>query len=73
MSASAPENLKGQSWLFVGGAGYIGSHVVEIFMKAGVECVVIDDLSLGKKERLTNDTLLITEDCSDTDQILPLL
>ena len=73
MLASAPKNLNGQSWLFVGGAGYIGSHVVEIFMKAGVECVVIDDLSLGNKERLTNDTLLITEDCADTDQILPLL
>ncbi|MGN6125444.1 MAG: UDP-glucose 4-epimerase GalE [Humibacter sp.] len=35
------------SWLVTGGAGYIGSHVVRAFGEAGIDTVVIDDLSSG--------------------------
>ncbi|SER92007.1 UDP-glucose 4-epimerase [Propionibacterium cyclohexanicum] len=35
------------SWLVTGGAGYIGSHVVRAFQEAGIDPVVIDDLSSG--------------------------
>ena len=35
------------AWLVTGGAGYIGSHVVRAFQGAGIEPVVIDDLSSG--------------------------
>jgi UDP-glucose 4-epimerase len=38
------------SWLVTGGAGYIGSHVADAFLKAGFHVVVVDDLSTGKKE-----------------------
>jgi UDP-glucose 4-epimerase len=38
------------AWLVTGGAGYIGSHVVAAFRDAGLEAVVLDDLSSGREE-----------------------
>lgn len=35
------------TWLITGGAGYIGSHVVDAFRTAGYDVVVLDDLSSG--------------------------
>jgi UDP-glucose 4-epimerase len=36
--------------LVTGGAGYIGSHIVRAFRLAGLECIVVDDLSSGHRE-----------------------
>ena len=38
--------------MVTGGAGFIGSHVVEAYLAAGHEVVVLDDLSTGKRENL---------------------
>lgn len=38
--------------LVTGGAGFIGSNVVDAYVVAGHEVVVVDDLSSGKKENL---------------------
>ena len=38
------------TWLVTGGAGYIGSHVARALVSAGVEAVVVDNLSTGREE-----------------------
>ncbi|WP_026909713.1 UDP-glucose 4-epimerase GalE [Patulibacter minatonensis] len=38
------------AWLLTGGAGYIGSHIVQAFLAADREVVVLDDLSSGFRE-----------------------
>lgn len=40
--------------LVTGGAGFIGSHLVEALVEGGNEVVVIDDLSLGNLDNLKN-------------------
>jgi len=38
--------------LVTGGAGFIGSHLVDKLIEEGHEVAVVDDLSAGKKENL---------------------
>ncbi|MFC2058705.1 NAD-dependent epimerase/dehydratase family protein [Chloroflexota bacterium] len=40
--------------LVTGGAGFIGSHVVDAFINLGHEVVVIDNLSSGRRENLNS-------------------
>ncbi|MFL5640388.1 MAG: GDP-mannose 4,6-dehydratase [Gemmatimonadaceae bacterium] len=35
-----------------GGAGFIGSHVADLFIENGFEVVIVDDLSSGKRENV---------------------
>ena len=41
--------------LVTGGAGFIGSHVVDTYINQGYEVAVIDDLSTGRRENLNPD------------------
>lgn len=48
--------------LVTGGAGFIGSHVVEGFLAAGDEVSVLDDLSTGKLENVPAGAKLVRAD-----------
>lgn len=41
-------------WLVTGGAGFIGSHIVETLVSMGEKVRVLDNFSAGKKEHLEN-------------------
>jgi len=45
------------TWLVTGGAGYIGSHVARHFLAAGIEVVVLDDLSSGDRSFMPEGVL----------------
>ncbi len=45
--------------LVTGGAGFLGSHLVDRLIKNNIETVVLDDLSTGLKENVNNDARLI--------------
>ncbi len=40
--------------LVTGGAGFIGSHVVDAYIETGNEVVVVDDLSTGRQENVNS-------------------
>ncbi|HET6166055.1 MAG TPA: UDP-glucose 4-epimerase GalE [Marmoricola sp.] len=58
------------SWLVTGGAGYIGAHVVRAFDDAGLEAVVIDDLSSGHRDFVGPDTPFVEGTVLDTDLVV---
>jgi UDP-glucose 4-epimerase len=51
--------------LVTGGAGFIGSHVVDACLEAGHDVVVIDDLSNGKRENVNPRAKLCVVDLRD--------
>lgn len=45
--------------LVVGGAGYIGSHMVRRLGKAGIDVITLDNLSSGRREAVTHGNLVV--------------
>jgi UDP-glucose 4-epimerase len=65
------KSASGQCWLVVGGAGYIGAHVVRSLQAVGAHPVVLDDLSSGVRERV--DVPFVHGDVGDLDLVVDTL
>lgn len=51
--------------IVTGGAGFIGSHLIDTLSEQGHKIVVIDNLIHGKKERIPKKVRLIVKDITD--------
>ena len=51
--------MKYERALVTGGAGFIGSHIAEELICEGLEVVVLDDLSMGKRMYVPDDVVFI--------------
>lgn len=63
-------NLVGKRALVTGGAGFIGSHLVEALLKAGAEVSVLDDLSVGRRANLSTTVSFFQMDITKKDEII---
>lgn len=55
------------AWLVTGGAGYIGAHVVRAFTAAGIDSVVLDNLSSGHREFVPADVPFVRGSITDAE------
>ena len=66
-------NDKSSPVLVTGGAGYIGSHVLLALQDAGIDAVVIDNLSRGQRELVPDGIQFVVGDAGDQKLIGRLL
>jgi UDP-glucose 4-epimerase len=57
--------------LVTGGAGFIGSHIVDAYIKAGNKVVIVDNLSTGMKENINSKADFVEMDIND-DKLIEL-
>jgi UDP-glucose 4-epimerase len=55
--------------LVTGGAGFIGSHLVDALLARGDEVVVLDNLATGRLENVADDALFVDGDVADTEAV----
>lgn len=51
--------------IVTGGAGFIGSHVVDAYVAAGHQVIVVDNLSTGKRDQVNPAAQLVKMDLND--------
>jgi UDP-glucose 4-epimerase len=56
-------------YLVTGGAGFIGSHLVDALLARGDEVVVLDDMSTGHRSNLPAEVPLIEADVADAEAV----
>src|SRR5689334_5479032 len=55
--------------LVTGGAGFIGSNLVDALLARGDDVHIIDDLSTGKRENVAPEAVLHEVDLRDADRV----
>ncbi len=55
--------------LVTGGAGFIGSHVVDRYIELGHQVAVVDNLSTGRQQNLNPEAGLYEVDITDADEL----
>ena len=69
---SAPQGVRStlqrrpERILVTGGAGFIGSHVADLFLSEGCNVTVLDDLSTGRRERVPSSATFVEMALEDT-------
>jgi UDP-glucose 4-epimerase len=58
--------MREETAIVTGGAGFIGSHLVDALIAEGIRTVVVDDLSTGRADRVAREATLEQVDISDT-------
>lgn len=58
--------------IVTGGAGFIGSHLVDVLVDRGYEVHIIDNLYSGKKENVNTKAILHNIDIRDFEKLLPI-
>ena len=55
-----------------GGAGFIGSHIVDALIDGGYEVHVVDNMSAGKKENVNPKAILHIVDIREKEKLIPI-
>lgn len=58
--------------IVTGGAGFIGSHVVDLLIENKLDVVIIDNLSTGKEENINKNAKFYRADILDKDYLLTI-
>ncbi len=58
--------------IITGGAGFIGSHIVDLVINNGDEAVVVDNFVAGKIERINKKATVVVADIRDTETLIEI-
>ena len=64
--------MKIKKVVVTGGAGFIGSHIAEFCLREGLETIVIDNLSVGKREYVPEEAIFYQVDILDLEVLKDL-
>jgi|GEM_PF-719506 len=63
---------KAKRILVTGGAGFIGSHIVDALLAAGHQVVVLDNLTTGKRQAVNHSATFIEGDVRRPEDLRPI-
>ena len=65
--------IKSKNILITGGAGYIGSHIVEQLLKKNVNIIILDNLVTGYKRLINKKTKFINGDIKNKSKLIKII